>query len=74
MSCNANNIPNKLQYDLFESDIGDAVKISNFNLPDGVIPTITDRDFVVATIVPPTVEVETKTEEENPLATSSSVK
>jgi len=61
--CNANNIPNKLQYDLHESEIGDAIKISNLNLPEGVIPTITDRDFVVATIVPPTVEVETKTEE-----------
>ncbi len=24
------------------------------------MPTITDRDFVVATVVPPTVEVETK--------------
>ena len=28
------------------------------------MPTITDRDFVIATIVPPTVEVETKTESE----------
>jgi len=29
-----------------------------------VSPTITDRDFVIATLVPPTVEVEeTKTEE-----------
>ena len=63
LSCNANNIPSKLEFDLIESEIGDAVKISNINLPDGVTPTITDRDFVVATLVPPTVEVETKTEE-----------
>ena len=60
LSCNANNIPNKLQFDLFESEIGDSIKISNIDLPDGVQPTITDRDFVVATLVPPTVEVETK--------------
>ena len=63
LSCNANNIPSKLEFDLINSEIGDAVKISNINLPDGVLPTITDRDFVIATLVPPTVELETKTEE-----------
>jgi len=60
LSCNANNIPNKLQFDLTKSEIGDSIKISNIELPEGVMPTITDRDFVVATVVPPTVEVETK--------------
>tara|TARA_Y100001970_G_scaffold262678_1_gene347216 strand:- start:873 stop:1544 length:672 start_codon:yes stop_codon:yes gene_type:complete len=67
LSCNANNIPNKLQFDLKNSEIGDSIKIGNIDLPEGVKPTITDRDFVVATLVPPTVEVETKpaeTEEE----------
>ena len=60
LSCNANNIPDKLQFDLIKSEIGDSIKISNIELPEGVTPTITDRDFVVATVVPPTVEVETK--------------
>ena len=60
LSCNANNIPDKLQFDLVSSEIGDSIKISNIELPEGVSPTITDRDFVVATVVPPTVEVETK--------------
>jgi large subunit ribosomal protein L25 len=60
LSCNANNIPDNLQFDLTNSEIGDSIKISNINLPEGVKPTITDRDFVVATLVPPTVEVETK--------------
>ena len=67
LSCNASNIPDKLQFDLEEKDIGDAIKISNIDLPEGVKPTITDRDFVVATLVPPTVEIEeeeTKPEEE----------
>ena len=63
LSCNAINIPEKLEFDLIKSEIGDAVKISNINLPDGVNPTISDRDFVIATLAPPTVEVETKTEE-----------
>ena len=60
LSCNANNIPDKLQFDLVSSEIGDSIKISNIMIPDGVSPTIIDRDFVVATVVPPTVEVETK--------------
>ena len=60
LSCNANNIPDKLQFDLINSEIGDSIKISNIELPEGVTPTITDRDFVIATVVPPTVEVETK--------------
>ena len=66
LSCNAGNIPDKLQFDLEEKDIGDAIKISNIDLPEGVKPTITDRDFVIATLVPPTVEIEeeTKPEEE----------
>ena len=62
LNCNANNIPEKLQFDLISTEIGDAIKISNIDLPKGVKPTITDRDFVVATLVPPTVEVETEDE------------
>jgi large subunit ribosomal protein L25 len=64
LSCNANNIPEKLIFDLSKSEIGEAVKISNIDLPEGVHPTISDRDFVVATLAPPTVEVEeTKTDQ-----------
>ena len=63
LNCNANNIPEKLQFDLISSEIGDAVKISNIKLPDGVKPSIIDRDFVIATLAPPTVEVEAKTAE-----------
>ena len=64
LNCNANNIPEKLEFDLISSEIGDAVKISNIVLPEGVKPTISDRDFVIATLAPPTVEAETKTEED----------
>jgi large subunit ribosomal protein L25 len=60
LSCNANKIPDNLQFDLATSEIGDSIKISNIDLPDGVKPTISDRDFVIATLAPPTVEVETK--------------
>ena len=60
LSCNANNIPDNLKFDLVSSEIGDSIKISNIDLPEGVKPTIGDRDFVIATLAPPTVEVETK--------------
>tara|TARA_B100001778_G_C18553177_1_gene614051 strand:- start:253 stop:930 length:678 start_codon:yes stop_codon:yes gene_type:complete len=72
LNCNANNIPSKLEFDLIESEIGDAVKISNIKLPEGVVPTISDRDFVIATLVPPTVEVETKAEESTEESTEES--
>ncbi|HIC43901.1 MAG TPA: hypothetical protein EYO73_06310, partial [Sulfurimonas sp.] len=62
--CNAYNIPELLQCDLTEIDIGDAIKISSFQLPENVEPTIRDRDFVVATIVAPTIEIEEKKPEE----------
>ncbi len=41
--------------DLTGLDIGTSVKISSVKLPENAKPTITDRDFVVATIAPPTI-------------------
>ena len=70
LKCDAIQIPEKLQFDLLESEIGDSIKISNINLPEGVNPTITDRDFVVATLAPPTVEVEEAKAEEKEEAAS----
>ncbi|MEM6538053.1 MAG: 50S ribosomal protein L25/general stress protein Ctc [Pseudomonadota bacterium] len=49
----ATAIPETLEVDIGELDIGDTVKISAFNLPKGVEPKITDRDFTVATITAP---------------------
>ena len=63
--CNANIIPEFLEFDLIETDIGDSLKISKIQLPEGVEPTIRDRDFVVATIVAPTIEVEEEKPEED---------
>ena len=62
--CSANKIPEKLQFDLINSEIGDAIKISNIEITRRDVKlTITDRDFVVATLVPPTIEVEPEPEE-----------
>ena len=66
--CIANKIPELLEFDTAEIDIGDSIKISNIKLPEGVQPTIRDRDFVVATIVAPTIEVEEETKPEEEVA------
>jgi large subunit ribosomal protein L25 len=49
--CPADAIPDHFEVDLTGLEIGDAVHFSALKLPDGVRPTITDRDFTVATIV-----------------------
>ena len=46
----AGNIPESLEADVSELEIGDNVKISNINLPSDAEPTITDRDFTIATV------------------------
>jgi large subunit ribosomal protein L25 len=53
--CAADSIPDRIHVDLEGFDIGDSVHISHIKLPEGTRPTITDRDFTVATIAPPTV-------------------
>ncbi len=46
----ADAIPEAIEVDLSGLDIGDGVHISAVTLPEGVTPTITDRDFTIATI------------------------
>ena len=53
--CQADSIPARIEVDLTGLDIGDSVHVSHVSLPDGVTPTITDRDFTIATIAAPTV-------------------
>ena len=36
-------------------EIGDSIHIADVKLPKGATPAIDDRDFAIATIVPPTV-------------------
>lgn len=49
----ANQIPDAIEVDLTGTDLGDAIHISAIALPKGVEPTITDRDFTIATIAAP---------------------
>ena len=55
LKCPAESIPDEIVVDLAGTDIGTSIKISSVKLPENVIPTITDRDFVVATVAAPTV-------------------
>ena len=57
-------IPESLEANLDGLEIGDSIHISSINLDEGVRPTISDRDFTIATIAPPTVM---KVEEEKPV-------
>ena len=55
LSCPANNIPEEIVFDLEGLEIGDTIRISAANLGDGISPTISDRDFTVASVAAPTV-------------------
>ena len=65
--CPASSIPSTIEIELNDLNIGDSIHISSIKLPDGVKPTITDRDFTIATIAAPTIqEIETEVSEEKP--------
>ena len=51
----AADIPSEITISLKGREIGDAIHISDVALPKGAEPAIDDRDFTIATIVPPTV-------------------
>lgn len=53
--CPVDAVPDHVQCDLSELDIGDGLHISAVKLPDGVLPAISGRDFTIATIAAPTV-------------------
>lgn len=58
LSCLAGAIPEFLTVDLTGLDIGDSIHISSISLPAETRPTITTRDFTIASIQPPTVMTE----------------
>ncbi len=64
LKCPTENIPNEIIVDLDNTEINSSLKISSVKLPENVVPTITDRDFVIATVVSPTILVEPEKTEE----------
>ncbi|WP_430511564.1 50S ribosomal protein L25/general stress protein Ctc [Pannonibacter phragmitetus] len=53
MTVPANAIPEFLELDLANAKLGESLHISAINVPANCHPTITDRDFTVATIAAP---------------------
>ena len=68
---NASNIPSELIVDLSDIELGDTIYISNIKLPEGTIPTITGRNFVIANIQAPSGLKSSDNEEANTEDTSS---
>ena len=63
--CPVANIPEKFDFDLTNLEIGDSIHFSNTQINESVTPTITDRDFTIASIVAPSIltTAESETEE-----------
>ena len=53
--CKINNIPEKLEADLTNLEVGSVIHMSDIKLQEDVIPQISDRDFTIATVAAPTV-------------------
>ncbi len=53
LECPVDAIPENIVVDLGNLELGDGIHISAVTLPEGVKPTITDRDFTIATIATP---------------------
>ena len=67
LKCEAESIPEDIEVDLAGLEIGASIRISSVKLPQNTELTITDRDFVVATIAAPTIVKEPeKPAEETP--------
>lgn len=61
--CLPTNIPEKIEIDVTELNIGDSVHVKDIILPEGVI-TKHDPEAILVSIVPPMKEVEIPVEEE----------
>lgn len=64
VKCPAGDIPDTIEVDVSGMDFGDAIKISEINLPANVKPSISDRDFTIVTMAASRAAVEAETAEE----------
>ena len=53
--CKIKNIPEKLEANLSNLEVGAVIHMSDIKLDEDVVPQISDRDFTIATIAAPTV-------------------
>lgn len=62
VTCRARDLPTSLEIDLSSMEVGDSAHGSALVLGEGVKLAITDRDFTIATLAAPTVQVEEEAE------------
>lgn len=63
VKCPAGDIPDSIEVDVSKMEIGDSIHISEVDLPKGVKPSITDRDFTIATVIASRAAVEEEAED-----------
>ncbi|HTI00256.1 MAG TPA: 50S ribosomal protein L25/general stress protein Ctc [Acidisoma sp.] len=63
VACDPDNIPEKFEADLGALDINDNIRWTDLKGTGDARPTILDRDFVIATVAPPTVSAEAQAED-----------
>lgn len=73
INCPADNIPDGFEIDLLPFEMGDSINVSSIALPEGAEPTITDRDFTIATIAAPGGSQEEEEDEGAPEAPETEV-
>ena len=64
LDCPALSIPEKIDVDISNLEIGGSVKLSDVTLPDDVNPVITDRDITIASLTARAEEIEEEIIEE----------
>ena len=58
------SIPESIDVDISNLEMGESVKLSDVNLPEDVNPVITDRDITIASVTAPVEEIEEEIIEE----------
>ena len=58
LDCPAIRIPESIDVDISNLNMGESVKLSDVTLPEDVNPVITDRDITIASVTAPVEEVE----------------
>jgi len=71
LNCPSDAIPDRIEISLAGLDIGASVHISAVNLPTGVTPVITDRDFTIVSLVAPSALVSAEAAEDEATAATA---
>jgi large subunit ribosomal protein L25 len=74
VACDPDSIPEKFEADLGGLDINDNIRWHNLLNVGDAKPTIVDRDFVIATVAPPTVIAEAAADPNAPVAAAAPAK